>query len=125
MLCTNPLPYERLPTITALSRSCIAPATISEADALSSLINTAMGISVSIGFCDVLYVFSSSLSLPRVSHMVFPFGSNRFITPMASLRSPPGLPLRSKTSDVILWFFFKSSSASLTSDAVFVLNDDM
>ena len=46
MVCTEPLPKLLVPTIKARFCSFRAPATISEAEALPSLINTTMGILV-------------------------------------------------------------------------------
>ena len=44
MVCTEPLPNERVPTSVARLSSCNAPATISEADAEPPLIRTMTGL---------------------------------------------------------------------------------
>ena len=44
MVCTEPLPNERVPTSVARLWSCSAPATISEAEAEPPLINTISGL---------------------------------------------------------------------------------
>ena len=44
MVCTEPLPNERVPMMVARLWSCSAPATISEAEAEPPLINTTSGM---------------------------------------------------------------------------------
>ena len=43
MVCTDPFPKDVVPIIIALSWSCSAPATISEAEAEPPFINTTIG----------------------------------------------------------------------------------
>jgi hypothetical protein len=61
--CTDHFPYVFLPITFQRSRSCIAHANISEADAEFSFTRTTSGISIIIGF--LLFVFTSSSNNPH------------------------------------------------------------
>ena len=113
-LCTNPFPKLRLPTTTARSKSCRAPATISEADALRSFTKITNGIWVSTGSRCVLKVLLCFSIFDFVVTIVSFFATKRLQIFTASFNNPPGLSL---TSRMILSApsFLSCSSASLVS----------
>jgi hypothetical protein len=66
MVCTEPLPKERVPTSVARLSSCSAPATISEAEAEPPLIRTMTGLPLVRSPAWALKRWVSSALRPRV-----------------------------------------------------------
>src|SRR5712675_1897521 len=96
MVCTEPLPNERVPTSVARLWSCSAPATISEADAEPPLIRTISGLPLarSPGWAARRWV--SSALRPRVE-TISPRSRKVSDTVTASSSKPPGLLDRKST----------------------------
>jgi len=68
MLCTEPLPNERVPTSVVRLWSCSAPATISDAEADPPLINTMTGLPLVRSPGRALKRWVSSALRPRGGH---------------------------------------------------------
>ena len=66
MVCTEPLPNERVPSTVARLWSCSAPATISEAEAEPPLISTIIGLPLVRSPARALKRWVSSALRPRV-----------------------------------------------------------
>src|SRR6266478_4420530 len=98
MVCTDPLPNERVPTNVARLWSCSAPATISEADAEPPLIKTISCLPLvrSPGCAERRWV--SSALRPRVE-TISPRSRKASETVTASSSNPPGLLRRSRSEE--------------------------
>ena len=82
--------------MTALSKSCKAPDTISLADALLPFTNIANGICVSTAFLEVLYILLCFAICDFVVTITSLFGTNKLQILTASPSKPPGFPLKSR-----------------------------
>ena len=96
MVCTEPLPNERVPITVARLWSCSAPATISDADAEPPLISTTIGLPSVMSPGRALARCVSSRPRPLVS-TIAPFSRKSSETAIAWSSRPPGLPRRSMT----------------------------
>ena len=124
MTCwTNHFPKDLLPIITPLSRSCIAPATISDADAVLPFISNTRGISLVIrGSSLAKNFFSESLLFPRVvNNRLFLF-TNLFTIPIAASSSQPPLSRKSKITPLKVFLDLNVLKVLSTSFSAFIVN---
>ena len=98
-LCTEPLPNEVVPTTSPRSRSWIAPATISEADALPPLTSTIMGCVSATRSASANTFSLEPGARPFVNTIRLPLGTKLSDTSTACARSPPGLSRRSTITE--------------------------
>ena len=101
MVCTEPLPNERVPRMVARLWSCNAPATISEAEAEPPLISTITGLPLTRSPARALKRCVSSALRPRVE-TISPRSRNASDTEIAWSSRPPGLLRRSTTKPLSL-----------------------
>ncbi len=101
MVCTEPLPNERVPMTVARLWSCRAPATISDAEAEPPLISTITGLFLVRSPARALKRCVSSALRPRVE-TISPFSRNASDTEIAWSSRPPGLLRRSRTKPLSL-----------------------
>ena len=84
--------------MTARSKSCSVPLTISDALADCPSMRTTRGMSGAVGRPNATYDLFHFSSLPRVETISVPFGTNRLTMATLSLSNPPPLPRRSSTN---------------------------
>ena len=96
MVCTEPLPKERVPSSVARRWSCNAPATISDAEAEPPLMSTITGLPLVRSPGRALKRWVSSGSRPRVD-TISPRSRKASETEIAWSSRPPGLLRRSIT----------------------------
>ncbi len=96
IVCTEPLPNERVPISVARLWSCSAPATISEAEADPPLISTTSGLPFVMSPPRAVKRWVSSGVRPRVE-TTSPRAISVLVTDTAWSSNPPGLLRRSIT----------------------------